>query len=34
MFLLSDMASGITGETLHVDCGYHVMGAPPADMHG
>jgi len=28
-FLLSDAASGITGETLHVDCGYHVMGAPP-----
>jgi enoyl-[acyl-carrier protein] reductase I len=31
MFLLSDLASGITGETLHVDCGYHVMGAPPLD---
>ena len=31
MFLLSDLASGITGETVHVDCGYHVMGAPPAD---
>lgn len=29
MFLLSDMASGITGETLHVDCGYSTMGAPP-----
>ncbi|MEZ5940371.1 MAG: enoyl-ACP reductase [Planctomycetaceae bacterium] len=28
MFLLSDHASGITGETLHVDCGFHVMGAP------
>ena len=26
MFLLSDMASGITGENLHVDCGYHIMG--------
>ena len=25
-FLLSDMASGITGQTLHVDCGYSVMG--------
>ena len=32
MFLLSDQASGITGETLHVDAGFHVMGAPPADM--
>lgn len=26
VFLLSDMASGITGETLHVDAGYNVMG--------
>jgi enoyl-[acyl-carrier protein] reductase I len=25
-FLASDGASGITGEVLHVDCGYHVMG--------
>jgi enoyl-[acyl-carrier protein] reductase I len=32
MYLLSDLASGVTGETLHVDAGYHVMGAPPADM--
>ena len=32
MFLLSDMASGITGETLHVDAGYHIMGAPPHDV--
>ncbi|WP_437194644.1 enoyl-ACP reductase FabI [Planctomicrobium sp. SH527] len=31
MFLLSDLASGITGETLHVDCGYHCMGGPPLD---
>ena len=28
MFLLSDHATGITGEILHVDCGYNVMGAP------
>lgn len=35
MWLLSDQASGITGETLHVDAGYHVMGAPPDDLaHG
>ena len=25
MFLLSDLASGITGEVLHVDSGYHAM---------
>ena len=31
MWLLSDQASGITGETLHVDAGYHIMGAPPHD---
>ena len=28
MFLLSEHASGITGEILHVDCGYNVMGSP------
>lgn len=28
MFLLSDLAAGITGEILHVDCGYNVMGSP------
>lgn len=26
VFLLSDFSSGITGETLHVDCGYHILG--------
>ena len=26
LFLLSDMASGITGTTLHVDSGYHTVG--------
>ncbi|MEM7810916.1 MAG: enoyl-ACP reductase [Planctomycetota bacterium] len=30
-FLLSDVSSGITGENLHVDAGYHVMGAPPEE---
>lgn len=27
LFLLSDQGSGVTGETLFVDAGYHVMGA-------
>ncbi len=27
-FLLSDAASGISGEILHVDAGYHAMGSP------
>jgi len=31
MYLLSDLASGVTGECLHVDAGYHIMGAPPAE---
>lgn len=31
MYLLSDLSSGVTGEVLHVDAGYHIMGAPPAD---
>lgn len=31
LYLLSDLSTGVTGETLHVDSGYHVMGAPPAD---
>ena len=26
VFMVSDMASGITGEILHVDCGYNIMG--------
>jgi enoyl-[acyl-carrier protein] reductase I len=30
LYLVSDLASGVTGETLHVDAGFHVMGAPPA----
>jgi enoyl-[acyl-carrier protein] reductase I len=28
MFLLSPLASGITGEVMHVDCGYNIMGSP------
>jgi enoyl-[acyl-carrier protein] reductase I len=26
LFLISDLASGITGETIYVDCGYNIMG--------
>jgi enoyl-[acyl-carrier protein] reductase I len=26
VFLASDAASGITGETIYVDCGYNIMG--------
>ena len=26
LYLLSDLASGVTGEVLHVDCGHHIMG--------
>ncbi|MFN4283971.1 MAG: enoyl-ACP reductase FabI [Alphaproteobacteria bacterium] len=31
MFLLSDLGSGVTGEVLHVDCGYHVVGMKAVD---
>jgi len=27
-FLLSDMSRGITGEIMHVDAGYNIMGSP------
>jgi meromycolic acid enoyl-[acyl-carrier-protein] reductase len=30
LFLLSDLARGVTGEILHVDGGFHAMGAPLA----
>ena len=26
LFLLSPLSSGITGETVYVDAGYHIMG--------
>ena len=32
MFLLSDLAGGISGENVHVDAGYHIMGAPPREL--
>ena len=31
LYLLSDLSSGVTGEVLHVDCGYHVVGMKAAD---
>lgn len=31
MYLLSDLASGVTGETVHVDCGYHIVGMKAVD---
>jgi len=31
VYLLSDLASGVTGETHHVDCGYHVVGMKRED---
>lgn len=27
-YLLSDMSSGVTGEIVHLDCGYSIMGSP------
>ncbi len=30
VFLLSTMSRGITGEIMHVDGGFHAMGAPPS----
>ena len=31
LYLLSDLASGVSGETHHVDCGYHVVGMKAVD---
>lgn len=31
LFLLSDMGRATTGETLHVDCGYHIVGMKAED---
>ena len=30
-YLISDLSSGVTGETHHVDCGYHVVGMKAED---
>jgi enoyl-[acyl-carrier protein] reductase I len=32
MVMLSKLSSGMTGEVVHVDCGFNIMGAPPADF--
>jgi len=26
LYLLGDLSDGVTGETIHVDCGFHIMG--------
>ena len=31
IYLLSDMSSGVTGEIIHVDCGYHIVGMKAVD---
>ena len=31
LYLLSDLGAGVTGETHHVDCGYHVVGMMAVD---
>ena len=29
LYLLSDLSRSVTGEILHVDCGYNIIGMPP-----
>ena len=31
LFLLSDLGSGVTGEVMHVDAGYHTVGMCSVD---
>ncbi len=31
LFLLSDLGSGVTGEVMHVDSGYHTVGMVAVD---
>ena len=31
LYLLSDLSSGVTGENLHVDSGYHIVGMKAVD---
>ena len=32
LYLLSELSSGVTGEVVHVDCGYHVVGMKAVDV--
>jgi enoyl ACP reductase len=34
VFLLSDLARGISGELVHVDGGYHAIGSAPVELEG
>lgn len=34
LYLLSPLSGGVTGETHHVDCGYHAIGMPMAPRNG
>jgi enoyl-[acyl-carrier protein] reductase I len=34
VYLLSDLSSGVTGETHHVDCGYNILGMVSPDLLG
>ncbi len=34
LYLLSDLSAGVTGETLHVDAGFHVIGIPKPSSKG
>lgn len=34
IYLLSDLSTAVTGETHHVDCGFHAMGMPGHDRFG
>ena len=31
VYLLSELSAGVTGETHHIDCGYHVVGMKAID---
>jgi len=31
VYLISDLSSGVSGETHHVDCGYHIVGMKAVD---
>jgi len=34
LYLLSDLGSGVTGEILHVDAGYHIIGMKGLELPG